>query len=56
MCIVVADRVFGQNTTSQEVYDVASKPVVKAAMEGVNGIEYFSVLAPKGQFMIHVWG
>ncbi|KAJ9132809.1 hypothetical protein P3X46_033642 [Hevea brasiliensis] len=31
------DRVFGQHTTSQEVYDVAAKPVVKAAMEGVNG-------------------
>ncbi|KAG8643964.1 kinesin-like protein KIN-7D, mitochondrial isoform X2 [Manihot esculenta] len=31
------DRVFGQHATSQEVYDVAAKPVVKAAMEGVNG-------------------
>ncbi|KAF3944751.1 hypothetical protein CMV_028807 [Castanea mollissima] len=31
------DRVFGPNTASQEVYDVAAKPVVKAAMEGVNG-------------------
>ncbi|KAA8546024.1 hypothetical protein F0562_020525 [Nyssa sinensis] len=31
------DRVFGPSTTSQEVYDVASRPVVKAAMEGVNG-------------------
>ncbi|KAK4562593.1 hypothetical protein RGQ29_005193 [Quercus rubra] len=31
------DRVFGPHTASQEVYDVAAKPVVKAAMEGVNG-------------------
>ncbi|XP_039006505.1 kinesin-like protein KIN-7D, mitochondrial isoform X3 [Hibiscus syriacus] len=31
------DRVFGPHTTSQEVYEIAAKPVVKAAMEGVNG-------------------
>ncbi|KAJ0009738.1 hypothetical protein Pint_34782 [Pistacia integerrima] len=31
------DRVFGPHANSQEVYDVAAKPVVKAAMEGVNG-------------------
>ncbi|KAJ1440955.1 P-loop containing nucleoside triphosphate hydrolase [Sesbania bispinosa] len=31
------DRVFGPHTTSDEVYEVAAKPVVKAAMEGVNG-------------------
>ncbi|KAE8008578.1 hypothetical protein FH972_005076 [Carpinus fangiana] len=31
------DRVFGPHTTSEEVYEVAAKPVVKAAMEGVNG-------------------
>ncbi|KAI9182153.1 hypothetical protein LWI28_022606 [Acer negundo] len=31
------DKVFGQHSNSQEVYDVAAKPVVKAAMEGVNG-------------------
>lgn len=31
------DKVFGQDTNSQEVYEVAAKPVVKAAMEGVNG-------------------
>ncbi|CAK9140078.1 unnamed protein product, partial [Ilex paraguariensis] len=30
-------RVFGQNTNTQEVYEVAARPVVKAAMEGVNG-------------------
>ncbi|KAK7849823.1 kinesin-like protein kin-7d [Quercus suber] len=35
--LIVADRVFGPQTASQEVYDVAAKPVVKAAMEGVNG-------------------
>ncbi|KAJ7978512.1 Kinesin-like protein [Quillaja saponaria] len=31
------DRVFGQHTTTPEVYEVAAKPVVKAAMDGVNG-------------------
>ncbi|XAR59110.1 Plus-end-directed kinesin ATPase [Bertholletia excelsa] len=31
------DRVFGPSTTSQQVYEVAARPVVKAAMEGVNG-------------------
>ncbi|XP_031127100.1 kinesin-like protein KIN-7D, mitochondrial [Ipomoea triloba] len=31
------DRVFGQDTSTQEVYEVAARPVVKAAMEGING-------------------
>ncbi|XP_058098697.1 kinesin-like protein KIN-7D, mitochondrial [Magnolia sinica] len=31
------DRVFGPATPSKVVYDVAARPVVKAAMEGVNG-------------------
>ncbi|KAL1309014.1 hypothetical protein HN51_051677 [Arachis hypogaea] len=31
------DRVFGPHANSEEVYEVAAKPVVKAAMEGVNG-------------------
>ncbi|GMJ03555.1 kinesin 7.4 [Hibiscus trionum] len=31
------DRVFGPHTATQEVYEVAAKPVVQAAMEGVNG-------------------
>ncbi|KAL7125417.1 hypothetical protein ABFS83_14G115800 [Erythranthe nasuta] len=31
------DRVFGQSTNTQEVYEVAARPVVKSAMEGVNG-------------------
>ncbi|GMI88139.1 kinesin 7.4 [Hibiscus trionum] len=31
------DRVFGPHATSQEVYEIGAKPVVKAAMEGVNG-------------------
>ncbi|KAJ6671427.1 CENTROMERE PROTEIN E [Salix viminalis] len=31
------DKVFGPHTASQAVYEVAAKPVVKAAMEGVNG-------------------
>lgn len=34
----MADRVFGPHSTSDEVYEVAAKPVVKAAMEGVNGM------------------
>ncbi|KAK7283524.1 hypothetical protein RIF29_13094 [Crotalaria pallida] len=31
------DRVFGPHTNTEEVYEVAAKPVVKAAMEGING-------------------
>ncbi|KAF6145409.1 hypothetical protein GIB67_029178 [Kingdonia uniflora] len=31
------DRVFGPSSASKTVYDVAARPVVKAAMEGVNG-------------------
>ncbi|XP_057436737.1 kinesin-like protein KIN-7D, mitochondrial isoform X1 [Lotus japonicus] len=31
------DKVFGPHTISEEVYEVAAKPVVKAAMEGING-------------------
>ncbi|CAA0807660.1 Kinesin motor family protein [Striga hermonthica] len=31
------DKVFGPNTNTQEVYEVAARPVVKAAMEGING-------------------
>ncbi|GMJ06911.1 kinesin 7.4 [Hibiscus trionum] len=31
------DKVFGPHATTQEVYEVAAKPVVQAAMEGVNG-------------------
>ncbi|KAL0356666.1 UNVERIFIED_CONTAM: Kinesin-like protein KIN-7D, mitochondrial [Sesamum calycinum] len=31
------DRVFGPNTITEEVYEVAARPVVKAAMEGING-------------------
>lgn len=37
----MADRVFGPDTTSPEVYEVAAKPVVKSAMEGVNGANHF---------------
>lgn len=32
-----ADRVFGPNTATQDVYDVAAKAVIKNAMEGING-------------------
>ncbi|KAL8540178.1 hypothetical protein ACS0TY_001670 [Phlomoides rotata] len=31
------DRVFEPHTITQEVYEVAARPVVKAAMDGVNG-------------------
>ncbi|XP_057520798.1 kinesin-like protein KIN-7D, mitochondrial [Amaranthus tricolor] len=31
------DKVFGPNSNTEEVYDVAARPVVKAAMEGING-------------------
>nr|GEX98000.1 kinesin-like protein KIN-7D, mitochondrial [Tanacetum cinerariifolium] len=31
------DRVFGPSAVTQEVYEVAGRPVVKSAMEGVNG-------------------
>lgn len=31
--IYAFDRVFGQSTSSQEVYDVAIRPVVKVAIE-----------------------
>ncbi|KAL8143767.1 hypothetical protein V2J09_016799 [Rumex salicifolius] len=31
------DKVFGPNATTEEVYEVAARPVIKSAMEGVNG-------------------
>ncbi|EPS74248.1 hypothetical protein M569_00506, partial [Genlisea aurea] len=31
------DRVFGPDTSTDEVYEVAARPVVKAAMDGING-------------------
>ncbi|KAL2927256.1 Kinesin-like protein KIN-7D mitochondrial [Bienertia sinuspersici] len=31
------DKVFGPNATTEEVYDIAGRPVVKTAMDGVNG-------------------
>lgn len=34
------DKVFGPQATTIDVYDVAARPVVKAAMEGVNGKEH----------------
>lgn len=39
----MADRVFGPHTNSDEVYEVAAKPVVKAAMEGINGMDFSSL-------------
>ncbi|KAH9605357.1 hypothetical protein KSS87_000156 [Heliosperma pusillum] len=31
------DKVFGPNAVTEDVYDVAARPVVKAAMDGING-------------------
>jgi len=39
----VADKVFGPHTNSDEVYEIAAKPVVKAAMEGVNGWTFYNM-------------
>lgn len=36
----MADKVFGPSTATQEVYEVAGRPVVKNAMEGINGMSY----------------
>lgn len=36
--ILIIDKVFGPSTSSQVVYDVAARPVVKQAMEGINGM------------------
>lgn len=35
----MSDKVFGPQANTMDVYDVAARPVVKAAMEGVNGME-----------------
>jgi hypothetical protein len=37
-CCFFSDRVFGPKTTTEAVYDVAARPVVKGAMEGINGM------------------
>jgi centromeric protein E len=42
--LLMPDKVFGPQSTTPEVYDVAAKPVVKAAMEGVNGKAYSCVI------------
>ncbi|KAK6916622.1 Kinesin motor domain [Dillenia turbinata] len=42
------DKVFGPSTSSQEVYDVAAQPVVKAAMEGVNVNNFTLTLSMDG--------
>lgn len=38
--LLIPDKVFGPQATTIDVYDVAARPVVKAAMEGVNGKEH----------------
>ncbi|XVF45366.1 hypothetical protein PTKIN_Ptkin02bG0200100 [Pterospermum kingtungense] len=48
------DRVFGPHAISQEVYEVAAKPVVKAAMEGVNGTVFaYGVTSSGKTFTMH---
>jgi hypothetical protein len=37
-CLICVDRVFGPLTITDAVYDVAARPVVKGAMEGINGM------------------
>lgn len=36
--LCLTDRVFGPDTITEEVYEVAARPVVKSAMEGINGM------------------
>lgn len=36
----MADKVFGPSTATQDVYEVAGRPVVKNAMEGINGMHF----------------
>ena len=48
------DRVFGPSTSSQDVYDVAARPVVKAAMEGVNGMLSY-ICNSKTLFFFSFW-
>ncbi|GAB4858876.1 hypothetical protein Ancab_010353 [Ancistrocladus abbreviatus] len=58
------DKVFGPNATSEEVYEVAAQPVVKAAMEGVNGTVFaygvtssgktHTMHTPGREFLLHV--
>lgn len=42
--IIFSDKVFGPSTTTEAVYDVAARPVVKGAMEGINGTPFFTCL------------
>lgn len=37
MFLISSDKVFGPETSTPDVYDVAAKPVVKAAMDGITG-------------------
>jgi hypothetical protein len=44
-CLICVDRVFGPLTTTDAVYDVAARPVVKGAMEGINGMPLLAFLS-----------
>lgn len=50
--LIFSDRVFGPSTTTEAVYDVAARPVVKGAMEGINGMPILSYL---GHHKFFLW-
>ncbi|CAI0377647.1 unnamed protein product [Linum tenue] len=48
------DKVFGPHTITQDVYDIAAKPVVKNAMEGINGTVFaYGVTSSGKTFTMH---
>ncbi|CAN1173252.1 Kinesin-like protein KIN-7D, mitochondrial [Linum perenne] len=48
------DKVFGPHTITQDVYDIAAKPVVKSAMEGINGTVFaYGVTSSGKTFTMH---
>ncbi|CAN1320120.1 Kinesin-like protein KIN-7D, mitochondrial [Linum perenne] len=48
------DKVFGPHTNTEDVYDIAARPVVKAAMEGINGTVFaYGVTSSGKTFTMH---
>ncbi|CAN0910498.1 Kinesin-like protein KIN-7D, mitochondrial [Linum grandiflorum] len=48
------DKVFGPHTITQDVYDIAAKPVVKSAMDGINGTVFaYGVTSSGKTFTMH---
>ncbi|KAK1360149.1 hypothetical protein POM88_044623 [Heracleum sosnowskyi] len=45
----MADKVFGPSTATQDVYEVAGRPVVKNAMEGINGTVFADGVTSSGK-------